>query len=236
MNNNVEELNYQLFLENVGDIKEIKEREACKMQEKLENEKDLELDATNLSQNDSISEETINSIVPQSIVNDNSSEAYDPFGVIYENDNINTNDIPEEPTDLEIAFQRAALSYDYNKSKIAEKNMDVIDLELKVFFDESTYKKESISFFFNDNQYCVDASIKKLKELTNSFGVELKQEHCRSFTTIIDVLDQFQGTWVRVQPTARIEKVVGQPDKEYVNFEVIEILGKNHVLGGNIND
>ena len=38
MNNNVEELNYQLFLENVGDIKEIKEREACKMQEKLENE------------------------------------------------------------------------------------------------------------------------------------------------------------------------------------------------------
>ena len=33
MNNNVEELNYQLFLENVGDIKEIKEREACKMQE-----------------------------------------------------------------------------------------------------------------------------------------------------------------------------------------------------------
>ncbi len=247
MNNNVEELNYQLFLENVGDIKEIKEREACKMQEKLENEKDLELDATNLSQNDSISEETINSIVPQSIVNDNSSEAYDPFGVIYENDNINTNDIPEEPTDLEIAFQRTALSYDYSKSniaevqsskhrKIAEKNMDVIDLELKVFFDESTYKKESISFFFNDNQYCVDASIKKLKELTNSFGVELKQEHCRSFTTIIDVLDQFQGTWVRVQPTARIEKVVGQPDKEYVNFEVIEILGKNHDLGGNIND
>ena len=237
MNNNVEELNYQLFKENVDDIK--------KMQENLENKKDLGLKEVNEGQNDSTSAETIDNIIPQSVANDNGSEGYDPFGVIYENNDIDSKDVTEEPTDLEIAFQRTALSYDYSKSniaevqsskhrKIAEKNMDVIDLELKVFFDEDTYKKESISFFFNDNQYCVDASIKKLKALTNSFGVELKQEHCRSFTTIIDVLDQFQGTWVRVKPTARIEKALGQPDKEYVNFEVIEILGKNHALGGNI--
>ncbi len=243
----IEELNSEICGDIIADSEARQKHEMEKkiMEENLEIKKDSELAETNMSQDDSETQETIDNIITQDEVKDNADEMYDPFGVIYEEKEIDNKVNSGELTDLQKSFQRTELSYEMGKlleaevqgsklRKIAEKNMNVIDLKLKVFLDQITFKEESIPFFFNKNQYCVDTSIKKLKELTGLFGFELKQEHCYSFNTIIDALEHLRGTWIKVKPTTRIEKIPGQPDKEYVNFEIVEVLGKNYNFGGNL--
>lgn len=243
----IEDLNKEIRGEIIADseAKHKREMEEKIMQENLEIKKDPELEATNMSHNDSETQETIENIITQDEVKDNADEMYDPFGVMTERDSEETTDDARALSYLQESFQRTEVYFEDGKSYVAQvkdmkhrriddKNMDVLDLELKIFSDEKMYKTEDISFFFSSNRYCVENSIEKLKELSEKFSFKLKQEDFYSFDTIINAFEHLHGIWVKVKGTTRIEKILGKPDKKYMNFEVAEVLGKNYDLGGNL--
>lgn len=239
----IEELNRQLFEETVDEMEKRKEneREEKLMNENSKNEKDLELGATNPSQSDSTNNSTIGSIIQQESDNNN-KEQFEFFDSV-ESENISKEENPRESdTDLQKAFERTELSFEIGKMykaqvrgfdvvEVLQKDMKIFNCGLNVYLDRNTFKEESISLFFNDNRKCIDASMEKLKELTMKFNFELKKEHCVSLDSIATTLKHLVGMWVEVIPTERFDAKI---KKTYTNFEVVNILGKDYDLGGNL--
>ena len=71
----------------------------------------------------------------------------------------------------------------------------------------------------------------RLKELANQFDFSLSIQDCVSLETMAKAFNRIKGIWVELKYVPRYDKA---SDKEYDNFEIVKVLGKDCDLGGNL--
>ncbi len=207
---------------------------------KNEFEKDLELAETNLSQSDSELQETINGIIPQNTDEDNAM--YDPFGGIDEEieaDNEDADVMQDELSDYQQCFLNTEIRLEKgNTYKAQPTGIEITNSGYTNYFNfkynvsvNGKTKEVKDTIFFNHNKSCREYSIMRLKELANQFDFSLSIQDCVSLETMAKAFNRIKGIWVELKYVPRYDKA---SDKEYDNFEIVKVLGKDCDLGGNL--
>lgn len=208
----------------------------------IDNEKNLELAGTILDTNDSETNETITGIIPQNIEEDNTTGACDPFESIDAENEIDKENVSTSQEELSI-YQQSFLNTEvhleknkiynakYDETKISESGyMKYFNSQFTIFVDGKT-KEVKITQFFNQNKSCVELSITRLKEMADQFGFNLSIQDCESLDTMAKAFERVKGTWVELRYIPRHDE---ENDKDYDNFEIVKVLGKDFSLGGNL--
>lgn len=206
------------------------------------NEKNLELVTANLSQSDSELQETINGIIPQNTDEDNTDKMYDPFGGIDEEieaDNEDADVMQNELSDYQQCFLNTEIQLEKgNTYKAKPVGIEITNSGYTNYFNfkysvsvNGKTKEVKDTIFFNHNKSCREYSIMRLKELASQFGFSLSIQDCVSLETMAKAFSRIEGTWVELKYVPRYDKA---SDKEYDNFEIVRVLGKDYDFGGNL--